>query len=96
MIAIKSGHTPVGGRAGRCHTAAVGGRAERSPTAAAAAPNVVGGAVVQPMIGPGTETITRVVQDPSFGPPVMFGLGGVATDLLGDVSFRVLPLTQLR
>jgi acyl-CoA synthetase (NDP forming) len=36
-----------------------------------------------------------VVQDPLFGPLVMFGLGGVATKLLGDRAFRILPLTDL-
>ena len=36
-----------------------------------------------------------MVQDPLFGPLVMFGLGGVATELLGDRSFRAFPLTDL-
>ncbi|HEX6570177.1 MAG TPA: acetate--CoA ligase family protein, partial [Acidimicrobiales bacterium] len=53
------------------------------------------GAVVQQMAEPGVETIIGVVQDPLFGPLVMFGLGGVATELLRDRSFRVLPLTDL-
>ncbi|HEY8524666.1 MAG TPA: GNAT family N-acetyltransferase [Acidimicrobiales bacterium] len=53
------------------------------------------GAVVQQMAEPGVETIAGVVQDPLFGPLVMFGLGGVATELLGDRSFRILPLTDL-
>ncbi|HET7486712.1 MAG TPA: GNAT family N-acetyltransferase [Acidimicrobiales bacterium] len=53
------------------------------------------GAVVQQMAEPGVETIVGVVQDPLFGPLVMLGLGGVATELLGDRTFRVLPLTDL-
>jgi acyl-CoA synthetase (NDP forming) len=53
------------------------------------------GAVVQQMAAPGVETIVGVVQDPLFGPLVMFGLGGVATELLKDRAFRVLPLTDL-
>ncbi len=53
------------------------------------------GAVVQQMAEMGVETIVGVVQDPLFGPLVMFGLGGVATELLRDRSFRVLPLTDL-
>jgi acetyl coenzyme A synthetase (ADP forming)-like protein len=53
------------------------------------------GGVVQQMAAPGVETIVGVVQDPLFGPLVMFGLGGVATELLKDRSFRVLPLTDL-
>jgi acyl-CoA synthetase (NDP forming) len=52
-----------------------------------------GGALVQPMAAPGVETIVGVVHEPSFGPLLMFGLGGVATDLLGDRAFRILPLT---
>jgi acetyl coenzyme A synthetase (ADP forming)-like protein len=53
------------------------------------------GAIVQQMARPGVETIVGVVQDPLFGPLVMFGLGGVATELLGDRTFRILPLTDL-
>ena len=53
------------------------------------------GAVVQPMAPAGVETIVGVVQDPAFGPLVMFGLGGIAAELLGDVAFRVAPLTDL-
>jgi acyl-CoA synthetase (NDP forming) len=52
------------------------------------------GAVVQEMAAPGVETIAGVVQDPLFGPLVMFGLGGTATELLGDRGFRILPLTD--
>ncbi|MBV8297237.1 MAG: acetate--CoA ligase family protein, partial [Acidimicrobiia bacterium] len=54
----------------------------------------MGGAIVQPMAAPGVETIVGIVQDPAFGPLVMFGLGGVATDLLGDRAFRLLPVTD--
>jgi acetyl coenzyme A synthetase (ADP forming)-like protein len=53
------------------------------------------GAVVQQMAPAGVETIVGVVQDRLFGPLVMFGLGGVATELLKDRAFRVLPLTDL-
>ncbi len=53
------------------------------------------GAVVQRMVEPGVETIVGVVHDASFGPLLMFGLGGVATELLADRAFRVLPLTDL-
>jgi acyl-CoA synthetase (NDP forming) len=53
------------------------------------------GAVVQPMAAPGIETIVGVTQDPAFGPVVMFGLGGIAAELLGDVAFRVAPLTDV-
>ena len=51
------------------------------------------GALVQPMIGGGTEVIIGVVQEPVFGPVVVFGLGGVATEVLGDHAARLAPLT---
>jgi acetyl coenzyme A synthetase (ADP forming)-like protein len=53
------------------------------------------GGVLQSMAGPGIETIIGVTVDPLFGPLVMFGLGGVATELLQDRSFRILPLTDV-
>lgn len=55
----------------------------------------MGDAIVQPMIAPGVETIVGVVHDPSFGPLVMFGLGGTTAELLGDRAVRILPLTDL-
>ena len=51
-------------------------------------------AVIQPMVTGGTEIIIGVVQEPVFGPLVVFGLGGVATDVLGDRSARLTPLTD--
>ena len=50
-------------------------------------------AFIQPMITGGTEVIIGVVQEPVFGPLVVFGLGGVATDVFGDRAARLTPLT---
>jgi acyl-CoA synthetase (NDP forming) len=50
---------------------------------------------VQAMVPPGVATVIRTADDPSFGAVVSFGVGGVATELLGDHAFRVLPLTDL-
>ncbi len=52
------------------------------------------GATVQPMIRDGLETIVGMTRDPSFGPLMLFGLGGVQVELLKDVYFRVHPLTD--
>ena len=49
--------------------------------------------LVQPMLADGVETLVGVVQEPVFGPLVVFGLGGVATDVLGDRAARLAPLT---
>jgi acyl-CoA synthetase (NDP forming) len=51
------------------------------------------GVLVQAMIPGGVETIIGVVQEPVFGPLVVFGLGGVATEVLGDHAARLAPLT---
>ncbi len=51
------------------------------------------GVLVEPMITGGTETIVGIVQEPVFGPVVVFGLGGVGTDALGDRAARLAPLT---
>lgn len=50
--------------------------------------------LVQPMITGGTEVIIGVVHDAVFGPLVVFGLGGVATDVLADRTARLTPLTD--
>jgi acetyl coenzyme A synthetase (ADP forming)-like protein len=52
------------------------------------------GVTVEPMIEGGIETIVGVTRDATFGPIVLFGLGGVAVELLRDVSLRVAPLTD--
>ena len=50
--------------------------------------------LVQPMLSGGVETLVGVVQEPVFGPLVVFGLGGVATDVLRDRVARLSPLTD--
>ncbi|MET8471798.1 GNAT family N-acetyltransferase [Streptomyces sp. NPDC006422] len=52
------------------------------------------GAVVQPLAERGTELFAGVVQDAVFGPLVLFGLGGTATDVLADHAARLAPLTD--
>ncbi|MFZ5643087.1 MAG: acetate--CoA ligase family protein [Bacillota bacterium] len=52
------------------------------------------GVSVQKMISGGTEIIIGMTKDPQFGPMLMFGLGGVLVEVLKDVSFRIVPLTE--
>ena len=50
--------------------------------------------LIQRMVGGGLEVILGGKRDRSFGPVVMFGLGGIYVEVLGDVAFRVAPLSQ--
>jgi acetyltransferase len=52
------------------------------------------GTLISPMAPPGQECIVGMTRDRQFGPVLMFGLGGIFVEALGDVSFRVVPLTQ--
>ncbi len=49
------------------------------------------GVLVSEMVSGGVETVLGVVNDPVLGPAVMFGLGGVFVEVLGDVTFRLAP-----
>jgi acyl-CoA synthetase (NDP forming)/GNAT superfamily N-acetyltransferase len=51
--------------------------------------------LVQPMLTGGVEVLIGVVQEEVFGPLVVFGLGGVATEVLGDHTARLTPLTDV-
>ena len=53
------------------------------------------GVTVQQMIAGGIEVIIGMTEDPSFGPLVMFGMGGVQAELFRDVTFRIHPLTDV-
>ncbi|HPP30534.1 MAG TPA: acetate--CoA ligase family protein [bacterium] len=56
---------------------------------------VIEGVQIQPLISGGTEVIVGVSKDPQFGHLLMFGLGGIYVELLKDVSFRVIPITDI-
>jgi acetate---CoA ligase (ADP-forming) len=51
--------------------------------------------LVQPMLSGGVELMVGITQDPSFGPLIAFGLGGIHVEILKDVCFRVTPITDL-
>jgi acyl-CoA synthetase (NDP forming) len=55
----------------------------------------VDGWLIEEMAPPGQELVIGGVRDPDFGPLVMLGLGGIFVEVLGDVSFRICPITRL-
>jgi acetyl coenzyme A synthetase (ADP forming)-like protein len=50
------------------------------------------GVLIQKMLPKGKEIILGMTRDPAFGPLLMFGLGGIYTEALRDVSFRLAPI----
>jgi acyl-CoA synthetase (NDP forming) len=50
--------------------------------------------LVQAMVSGGVEVIAGVTYDPTFGPLILYGSGGVFVELLSDVAFRLHPLTD--
>jgi acetate---CoA ligase (ADP-forming) len=53
------------------------------------------GVLVQPMMADGTEVMVGAKRDAVFGALIAFGLGGIHVEILGDVCFRVAPLTDI-
>lgn len=51
------------------------------------------GCLLQPMVTGRREFVAGMFKDPQFGPVIMFGLGGIFTEAIGDVVFRIAPLT---
>lgn len=54
----------------------------------------VEGILVEKFISGGRETIIGMTTDPSVGPILMFGVGGIYVEALKDVSFRLAPVTE--
>ena len=52
------------------------------------------GILVQEMIKGQRELVVGLTRDPQFGPCVMFGLGGIFTEILKDITFRIAPLEK--
>ncbi len=52
------------------------------------------GMIVQEMVPHSTEIIIGATRDPQFGPTIMFGIGGILTEIIEDVSFKIAPLTR--
>ena len=66
-----------------------------APRRAGISADAVDGVLVQKMVGGGKETIVGMTSDPQFGPVLMFGLGGIYVEALGDVVFRVHPVSDV-
>jgi acetyl-CoA synthetase (ADP-forming) len=56
--------------------------------------NGLDGVLIQKMVKGSREFVIGLSRDPQFGPCVMFGLGGIFTEALKDVTFRVAPLSK--
>ena len=67
---------------------------DAAATLAARFGSALSGVLVQPMVEPGRELLVGVHGDPTFGPLVVLGVGGVDTDLIADRTSRLVPLTR--
>jgi len=53
------------------------------------------GVLVEKMMPPSTEVIVGGIRDGQFGPSIMFGIGGIFTEIYNDVAFRVAPIDKI-
>jgi len=53
------------------------------------------GVQLQKMLSHGMEVIIGMVKDPTFGPLLMFGLGGIYVEILKDVKFAIAPVNEI-
>jgi len=60
-----------------------------------AAERIGGPLLVQPYLTGGVEVLAGIVQDPTFGPLVAFGVGGTLAELVGETSYALAPLTDV-
>ncbi|MBI4506716.1 MAG: GNAT family N-acetyltransferase [Chloroflexi bacterium] len=70
-------------------------RAISEALAATGQAEAMDGALVQPMVSGVVECLVGVVVDPLFGPLIAFGLGGITAEAIGDIAFRLHPLTDV-
>ena len=63
-------------------------------TAAQSVHGKLDGVLVQPMLPPGIELLIGAMRDPQAGPLVAFGLGGVFTESLNQITFRPAPISE--
>jgi acetate---CoA ligase (ADP-forming) len=75
--------------------AACEGMWEEVPRRAGIAPDAIDGVLVQKMISGGKELIIGATWDAAFGPLLMVGLGGIYVEALGDVVFRLHPVSNV-
>lgn len=52
------------------------------------------GIVIYPMLKSGREVILGLTNDPTFGPLIAFGMGGIYTEVLKDLTFRIAPIDE--
>jgi acetyl coenzyme A synthetase (ADP forming)-like protein len=88
--------TDVGGvRLGLEDAEAIGAATHEIEAALARTGHQLDGLIVQPMAPNGVELIVGVVHDDSFGPVLVCGAGGTATELINDVAVRITPVTDV-
>jgi len=78
---------------GLADAAAVAKSIEAMTVRPAIADAAIDGWLVEEMVRPGCEVVVGGVHDPQFGPMLMVGLGGIFVEVLGDVTFRICPVT---